>query len=803
MNRDIFSKIIEEDTEYIPLITSQEESELFTEEVPEQLPILPLRNMVLFPGVIVPIAVGRKSSLVLVREAFKQEKPIGVIAQKSPEVDNPGEADLHTIGTMAEVIKILEMPDGSTSVILQGYRRIQLKSIETSDPYLIGRTEALPEELPEEVVAKADLEALMAAIRDAALKVIKGADELPKEMSFAVKNIEGPTFLMSFIGTNMGLKLEHKQELLSVNSFKERGFLLLEYLSKEVKLLELKTDIQSKVKSDIDQQQREYLLQQQMKTIQHELGGMPHEQEIQDMKDKAQKKKWSKAVGKIFMKELGKLERNNPSSAEFTVQLNYLQTFLELPWDKCSKDSFDLNRAQEILDEDHYGLEKVKERIIEHLAVLKLKGDMKSPIICLHGPPGVGKTSLGKSIARALNRAYVRMSLGGLHDESEIRGHRRTYIGAMPGRVLQNINKAGTSNPVFVLDEIDKVKNDFRGDPQAALLEVLDPEQNNAFHDNFLDVDYDLSKVLFIATANNIGAISQPLLDRMELIDVSGYIVEEKLAIAKYHLLPQCLVNHGLKKSQMGLSDKVLEHIISSYTRESGVRQLDKKLASIARKIARKVALGERVSKQVPQKMLQSYLGPEIFTPDRYEGNDYTGVVTGLAWTSSGGDILYIESAMREGKGGVLNLTGNLGQVMKESATLALEYIRSHAGEYKIKSEVFEKSDFHIHVPEGAIPKDGPSAGITMAVSLVSSILRKKVKKGLAMTGEVTLRGKVLPVGGIKEKLLAAKRAGIKEVILCVENKKHVEEINEKYVEGLSFHYVNDVKEVIAHALEK
>ncbi len=802
MNRDLFSKMIEEDSEYIPIITNQSEEELLEDEVPELLPILPLRNMVLFPGVIIPIAVGRKSSLRLVREAFENEGYIGVVAQRAPEVQAPELQDLYEVGTMAEVMKILEMPDGSTSVILQGRRRMRLKGIESNEPYLLGRVEALPEQTPEETVNKSELEALMAAIREAALKLIKGAVNLPNEMVFAIKNIEGASFLLNFIGTNMGLKLEEKQELLAKNSFKGRAYMLLEYLSKEVKLLELKTDIQSKVKSDIDQQQREYLLQQEIKTLQHELGGMPHEQEIADMREKAQEKLWSDEVATVFDKELTKLERLNPNSADFSVQMNYVQTLLDLPWDKCSKDFFDLGRAEEILDEDHYGLEKVKERIIEHLAVLKLKGDMKSPIICLHGPPGVGKTSLGKSVARALSREYVRMSLGGLHDESEIRGHRRTYIGAMPGRVIFNIKKAGTSNPVFVLDEIDKVKSDFRGDPQAALLEVLDPEQNNAFHDNFLDIDYDLSKVLFIATANNVGDISQPLLDRMELIEVSGYIIEEKIEIAKRHLIPKAYENHGLKKSQLKFSDAVLETIISGYTRESGVRQLDKKIATVMRKVARKVALGKSYPKQLSKLALKEYLGPEIFSQDRYEGNQYTGVVTGLAWTATGGDILYIESSKRKGKGAQLSLTGNLGQVMKESATLALEYLRSHAEDLNIANESFEDVDFHIHVPEGAIPKDGPSAGITMAVALASSIREVKVKKHLAMTGEITLRGKVLPVGGIKEKLLAAKRAGIKEVILCSENRKNVEEINAKYVDGLEFHYVDDVKEVLRIALE-
>lgn len=795
------AEMMEGDSGFIPLVSENEDDMMNISDLPEVLSILPIRNMVLFPGVVMPVSVGRKKSLRLIREAFSEEKYIGVVAQKETQTDDPSMKDLYTVGTVAQIIKILEMPDGSTSVILQGRTRFNIIELLSSDPYLsasISQSEDKKDLESNEVT-----EALLAAIKDLAVKVVNTSSNIPNDATFAIKNIEGVSFLTNFISSNLPFKNTEKQSLLESNGVKERAYKLLEILAKELQHLEIKNDIQSKVRVDIDQQQREYFLNQQMKTIQDELGGNPLEQEILEFRERAEKKIWSKEVAAIFEKELSKLEKMNPAAAEHSMQTNYVTTFLDLPWGEYTTDNFDLKRADKILDRDHYGLEKVKERIIEYLAVLKLKADMKSPIICLVGPPGVGKTSLGKSIAKALDRKYVRMSLGGLHDEAEIRGHRKTYIGAMPGRIIQNIKKAGSSNPLFILDEIDKVSSDFRGDPSSALLEVLDPEQNNTFHDNYLEVDYDLSQVMFIATANSLGTISQPLRDRMEIIDVSGYIIEEKVEIAKRHLVKKQLSNHGLKRSNVALSVKTLQSIVENYTRESGVRELDKKIATVMRRVAKKVATEEEYDVKITPESLTEYLGISRFSKEMYQGNDYAGVVTGLAWTSVGGEILYIESSLSKGQGARLSITGNLGDVMKESAMLALEYIKAHNDELGIDQRIFDNYNIHLHVPEGAIPKDGPSAGITMATALASIYTQRKVKKNLAMTGEITLRGKVLPVGGIKEKILAAKRAGIKELVLCQDNKKDIDDIDKRYINGLAFHFVETVDDVLKIALLK
>ena len=673
--------------------------------------------------------------------------------------------------------------------------------MEETEPYLKGKISLLEDKMPDKT--DREFEALISTIKDLTIKMLGSLSEPPRDLIFSIKNNKNVLYLVNFSCSNIPSGAEEKQELLLIGAMKDRAYRLLFILNREYQLVELKASIQMKTHEDINQQQREYFLQQQIKTIQEELGGNINELEIRELRDRAFKKKWPASVAEIFEKEVRKLERLHPQSPDFSIQTQYVQTIINLPWNEYSKDNFNLTHAQKVLDRDHYGLEKVKERIIEHLAVLKLKGDMKSPIICLYGPPGVGKTSLGKSIAEALHRKYVRISLGGLHDEAEIRGHRRTYIGAMSGRIIQNIQKAGSSNPVFILDEIDKVTNDFKGDPASALLEVLDPEQNSTFHDNYLDIDYDLSKVMFIATANNLNTISQPLLDRMELIEVSGYILEEKVEIAARHLVPKQLEAHGLSKGKVKLPKKTLQIIIESYTRESGVRELDKKIAKIMRKLARKVASDEAIPAQIKPEDLHEYLGAVEYSRDKYQGNDYAGVVTGLAWTAVGGEILFVESSLSRGKGSKLTLTGNLGDVMKESAMLALEYIHAHASLFGINEELFENWNVHIHVPEGAIPKDGPSAGVTMVTSLVSAFTQRKVRKNLAMTGEITLRGKVLPVGGIKEKILAAKRAGIKELILCKENQKDIEEIKADYVKGLTFHYVEDIRQVIDLALLK
>jgi len=793
----------DEDTqksEFIPLITDEEEESLKQVEVPETVPILPLRNTVLFPGVILPITVGREKSLKLINKVYNNEEMLGAVSQKDPNNEDPGEGDLFGVGTLAQIIKILEMPDGSTSVIIQGKKRFQLESLVETEPYFQAQVSELKDK-KREATGK-EFEAIVGSLKDLSLKIIKLSSNIPQEASFAVKNIENSTFLINFICSNSDIDLEDKQKLLETDDIKERGVNLLEHLTKEVQMLELKNDIQSKVKNDMDRQQREYLLQQQMKTIQDELGGSPLEQEVETLKEKAKDKQWGKEVQEVFNKELDKLQRLNPAAGEYSVQLNYLNTLLELPWNEFTEDNYDLHRAQKILDEDHFGLEQVKERIVEYLAVLKLKGDLKSPILCLYGPPGVGKTSLGKSIARALDRKYVRMSLGGLRDEAEIRGHRKTYIGAMPGRIIQNIRKAKSSNPVFILDEIDKVGRDFHGDPSSALLEVLDPEQNNTFYDNYLEVEYDLSNVMFIATANTVESISPTLRDRMEMIDVSGYIVEEKVEIARRHLVPKQLEAHGIKKNQITFPKQVLEYIAENHTRESGVRTLDKKIAKIIRNLAKDIAMDTQTKKKLREEDIRQILGPPEYFKEKYQGNEFAGVVTGLAWTPAGGEIMFIESSLSKGKG-KLTLTGMLGDVMKESATIALEYVKAHASHIGIDKEVFDNWNIHIHVPEGAIPKDGPSAGISMVTSLASAFTQRKVKKNMAMTGEITLRGRVLPVGGIKEKILAAKRAGINEIILSEENRKDLEKIKDIYIKGLKFHFVSTIMEVLELALLK
>lgn len=790
----------EDSADFLPIMGDEKELLNDNMQIPDTLPILPLRNTVLFPGVIIPINIGRDKSLKLIKDSYRQSALIGVVAQKDTNTENPDINDLYQIGTVASILKILEMPDGTTTAIIQGKRRFLLEDILYDDPYHVGKIslkkeEGVPENDPE-------YNAIAESLKDMASKIVKYSSHIPNEAGFALKNIESMLFLINFISSNTDVDYQNKQELLEIDNLKQRAIKLLEILSKQVSLLELKNDIQKKVKMDIDKQQREYFLHQQMKTIQDELGGNPTDEEIKELEELAETKEWNGNVREIFNKELNKLKRLNPSSPDYSVQSNYLREMLDLPWNHLSEDNLDLEHARQVLDADHFGLEKVKERILEYLAVLKLKADMKSPILCLYGPPGVGKTSLGKSVARALNREFVRMSLGGLHDESEIRGHRKTYIGAMPGRILQSIKKAGTSNPVFILDEIDKVGNDFRGDPQSALLEVLDPEQNGSFHDNFLDIDYDLSKVMFIATANDLSTIAGPLRDRMEIIEVTGYLMEEKREIAKRHLIPKQLENHGITAGHVTIPDEIIDLIIEKYTRESGVRSLDMTIAKIMRHVARKVAMNKKFTITLDENKVKEYLGSPIFSREEYQGNELPGVVTGLAWTAAGGEILYIESSYSKGKGH-LSLTGNLGEVMKESATLALEYIKSHAKEIGIDEKMFEENDIHVHVPAGAVPKDGPSAGITMVTALVSALTGRKVKKAIAMTGEITLRGKVLPVGGIREKILAAKRAGIKEIILCSENKKDIDDIKKEYLKGLKFHYADHIKEVLETALLK
>ena len=786
----------------MPILTECDVDEDFAEgieKVGDTIPILPLRNMVLFPGVALPVIIGRPKSMGLIKEAVHKKSLIGVVCQKEMGTEDPVLEDLYTTGVIADIVRVLEMPDGSTTVILQGKKRFELNELTETDPYLSGKITVFEDTKPDKT--DREFEALISTIKDLTIKMLGAVAEPPRDLIFSIKNNKNVLYVVNFSCSNIPSGSAEKQQLLLIGDLKERAYRLLFILNREYQLVELKASIQMKTHEDINQQQKEYFLQQQIKTIQEELGGNINELEIKELREKASRKKWPAEVAQVFEKELRKLERLHPQSPDYSVQTQYVQNIVNLPWNEYSKDNFNLSHAQKVLDRDHYGLEKVKERIIEHLAVLKLKGDMKSPIICLYGPPGVGKTSLGRSIAEALRRKYVRVSLGGLHDEAEIRGHRRTYIGAMCGRIIQNIQKAGTSNPVFILDEIDKITNDFKGDPASALLEVLDPEQNNAFHDNYLDIDYDLSKVMFIATANNLNTISQPLLDRMELIEVSGYIMEEKVEIAAKHLVPKQMDVHGLKKGSVKFPKKTLQVIVEAYTRESGVRELDKKIAKIMRKLARKVASDEPIPTSIKPEDLYEYLGAVEYSRDKYQGNDYAGVVTGLAWTAVGGEILFVESSLSKGKGSKLTLTGNLGDVMKESAMLALEYIHAHAAQFNINEELFENWNVHVHVPEGAIPKDGPSAGITMVTSLVSAFTQRKVKKNLAMTGEITLRGKVLPVGGIKEKILAAKRAGIKELILCKENEKDINEIKPEYLKGLVFHYVSDIQQVVDLAL--
>ncbi|AKA34007.1 endopeptidase La [Flagellimonas lutaonensis] len=791
---------IEEDSELIPLLTPEDEEEMNNESLPEILPILPLRNTVLFPGVVIPITAGRDKSISLIKEANQGSKTIGVVSQKDEKTENPGINDINTLGTVARILRVLQMPDGNTTVIIQGKKRFEIAEVLTEKPYMTATIREANEIRPDQ--NNEEFGAIIDSIKDLAYKIIKDNPNIPSEATFAIKNIQSNSFLINFVSSNLNLSVQEKQKLLEIADLQERALATLRYMNLELQKLELKNDIQSKVRHDMDQQQREYFLHQQMKTIQEELGGVSYEEEVEEMRKKAKKKKWGKKVREHFEKELAKMQRMNPQVAEYSIQRNYLDLILELPWNEYSKDKFDLKRAQKILDRDHYGLEDVKRRIIEYLAVLKLRNDMKSPILCLYGPPGVGKTSLGKSIAEALGREYVRMSLGGLRDEAEIRGHRKTYIGAMPGRIVQNIRKAGTSNPVFILDEIDKLGNSHQGDPSSAMLEVLDPEQNNDFYDNFLEMGYDLSKVMFIATANNLSTIQPALRDRMEIINVTGYTIEEKVEIAKRHLLPKQLKEHGLTNKDLKIGKPQLEKIVEGYTRESGVRTLEKQIAKMVRYAAKNIATEEAYNVRVTNADIEKVLGPPRMERDKYENNEVAGVVTGLAWTSVGGDILFIEAILSKGKG-TLNITGNLGKVMKESATIAMEYIKSNAESFGIDPNVFDRYNVHIHVPEGATPKDGPSAGITMLTSLVSLFTQRKVKKSIAMTGEITLRGKVLPVGGIKEKILAAKRARIKEIILCEDNRKDVEEIKPEYLKGLKFHYVKDMSEVIAIALTK
>jgi len=788
----------DENSELIPLMTPEDEQEINNEKLPETLPILPLRNTVLFPGVVIPITAGRDKSIKLINDANKGNKVIGVVSQKDESVEDPGAKDIHETGTVARILKVLKMPDGNTTVIIQGKKRFKVAEVITEEPYINATIREVPQAQP--AVDNEEFTAIIESIKDLALQIIRDSPNIPSEASFAIKNIESNSFLVNFVSSNMNLSVDEKQKLLETNDLKERALATLKFMNVEFQKLELKNVIQSKVQSDMNQQQREYFLHQQMKTIQEELGGVSHDEEVDEMRERAQAKLWDEKVEEHFNKELSKLQRMNPQVAEYSIQRNYLDLFLDLPWNEFSEDKFDLKRAKKVLDRDHYGLDDVKRRIIEYLAVLKLRNDMKSPILCLYGPPGVGKTSLGKSIAEALGREYVRISLGGLRDEAEIRGHRKTYIGAMPGRILQSLKKAGTANPVFVLDEIDKLSSSHQGDPSSAMLEVLDPEQNSDFYDNFLEMGFDLSRVMFIATSNSLNSIQPALLDRMEIINVTGYTIEEKVEIAKRHLLPKQLKEHGLTEKELKIGKPQLEKIVEGYTRESGVRGLEKQIAKMVRYAAKNIAMEEAYDIKVSNADIIEVLGGPKLERDKYENNNVAGVVTGLAWTRVGGDILFIESILSKGKGG-LTITGNLGKVMKESATIAMEYIKSNANEFGINPEVFAKYNVHMHVPEGATPKDGPSAGVTMLTSLVSLFTQRKVKKSLAMTGEITLRGKVLPVGGIKEKILAAKRARIKEILLCEENRRDIEEIKAEYLKGLTFHYVSDMSEVIKVAV--
>jgi ATP-dependent Lon protease len=791
--------LINEDTEFFPLMSQEDEEEMNNEQTPDILSILPLRNTVLFPGVVIPITVGRDKSIKLIKDAYRGDRIIGVVSQRDVGIEDPTFEQLNQIGTVALIIKMLQMPDGNTTVIIQGKQRFKLNEEVQSDPYIKSSIQKF-----EEIRPKTDKEfkALMASIKEMAMEIIQLSPNIPSEAGIAIKNIESSSFLINFISSNMNADVASKQQMLEVVNLHERAKMVLGHLTQELQMQELKNQIQSKVRVDLDKQQRDYFLNQQLKTIQEELGGNSPDLEIENLRLRATRKKWSKDAATHFNKEIEKLSRMNPAAADYSIQINYLELLLDLPWNDFTKDNFDLKRAEKVLEKDHYGLEKVKQRIIEYLAVLKLKHNMKAPILCLVGPPGVGKTSLGKSVAKALGRKYVRMALGGIRDEAEIRGHRKTYIGAMPGRIIQSIKKAGTSNPVFVLDEIDKVGNDFRGDPSSALLEVLDPEQNNAFYDHYVEVDYDLSSVMFIATANSLSSIQPALLDRMEIIEVSGYTIEEKIEIAKRHLLPKQREQHGIKSKDISLKTNAIEKVIEDYTRESGVRGLEKKIGSLVRGIATKIAMDVEYNPSISKTDVETILGPPIYDKDLYEGNEVAGVVTGLAWTQVGGDILFIEASLSPGKG-KLSLTGNLGEVMKESATIAMAYLRANASKFNIDFRLFDQWDVHVHVPAGATPKDGPSAGITMLTALTSAFTQRKVKPHLAMTGEITLRGKVLPVGGIKEKILAAKRANIKDIILSKSNRKDILEIKEDYIKDLSFHYVSEMKEVIEIALSK
>ncbi|MDB4920600.1 endopeptidase La [Mucilaginibacter sp.] len=789
--------VINEDSEFFPLMSTEDEEEMNNEALPDILSILPLRNTVLFPGVVIPITVGRDKSIKLIRDANKGSRMIGVVSQQDVGIEDPSFSQLNKIGTIALIVKMLQMPDGNTTVILQGKKRFILKDEVQSVPYIKATIEPF-----KEIKHKEDKEfkAMVSSIKDMAMSIIQLSPNIPSEAGIAIRNIESTSFLINFISSNMNADMLAKQQLLEEASLRSRANLVLEHLTLDLQMLELKNQIQSKVRVDLDKQQRDYFLNQQLKTIQEELGGSSPDLEIDSLKLRASKKKWAKEVKDHFNKELEKLVRTNPAAADYSVQINYLELLLDLPWNEFTKDNFDLKRAQKVLDKDHFGLDKVKQRIIEYLAVLKLKHDMKAPILCLVGPPGVGKTSLGKSIAKALGRKYVRMALGGIRDEAEIRGHRKTYIGAMPGRIIQSVKKAGAANPVFILDEIDKVGNDFRGDPSSALLEVLDPEQNSTFYDHYVEMDFDLSNVMFIATANSLSTVQPALLDRMEIIEVNGYTIEEKIEIAKQHLIPKQREAHGLKAKDVVVKPDIIEKLIVDYTRESGVRSLEKKIGSLVRGVAKNIAMEEPYNPTVNKKEVEKILGAPIFDKDLYEGNDVAGVVTGLAWTSVGGDILFIEASLSPGKGR-LTLTGSLGDVMKESVTIALAYLRAHASYFNIDPKLFDLWDIHVHVPAGATPKDGPSAGVTMLTALTSAFTQRKIKPHLAMTGEITLRGRVLPVGGIKEKILAAKRANIKEIILCASNRKDILEIKEDYIKDLKFHYVTQMREVIDLAL--
>ena len=795
----IFGNWENEEIDYRPVFLDDDANSETVKSIPKQLALLPLRNAVLFPGTVMPITVSREKFIRLIRECYNGSQFLGAIMQKDSKIDNPQAEDLVNVGTVAKVLKTIEMPDGSMTAILQGVKRFEVSHIVADDPYFVAVIKLRKDIMP--TLPNEHYDSLIGAVRDATLHIIKLSPHLPQELEYVIKNMDSRNFLVHYIAQSIDVESAlDKQNILEEDDMMQRVTKLLELLNKQIDILKIRNDIQQKVHTEISQQQREYYLHNQLKTIKDELGIGSTDEELNDLREKAKAKKWSESVGEMFEKEIKKLERMNPIMGEYGIQYNFLQTLVELPWGEYSTDNLDLKNAQKVLDDDHFGLDQVKERIIEHLAVIKLKGDMKSPIICLYGPPGVGKTSLGKSIARALERSFGRISLGGLHDEAEIRGHRRTYIGALPGRIMQTIQKCKSSNPVIMLDEIDKVGSDFRGDPSSALLEVLDPEQNNSFHDNYLELDYDLSKVLFITTANNIATIHPALRDRMEMINVSGYLVEEKVQIAQRHLLPKQLEAHGLKPNAIKIADDVLEIIIDQYTHEAGVRGLDKQLAKVARHYAKKIAFKEKVKSELSSKAVFEILGAPKYLKEIYQGNDFTGVVTGLAWTQNGGEILFVETSLSKGKGH-LTLTGNLGDVMKESATLALEYLKAHADLLKLKSEKFEDWNVHIHVPEGAIPKDGPSAGITMVTSLASAFTGRKVRKGVAMTGEITLRGKVLPVGGIKEKILAAKRAGIKDIVLSADNEKDIKEIKEIYIKGLRFHYVQTIAEVLSFAL--